>query len=164
MGKLLTLAQAKKARANLKAGRKKMVFTNGVFDLLHGGHRSMLEKSRKLGDALFVGLNSDSSVRCIKGPSRPVYGEKKRARMLCGLDSVDCVILFNDKTPMRLLSHLKPDIHVKGGDWKGKKLPEKKLVESWGGKVKIVNSGKSISTTKLIARMGKKNKMKKGAI
>ena len=153
MGKLLTLAQAKKVRAALKASKKTVVFTNGVFDLLHKGHESILKKSKKLGNALFVGLNSDASVKRIKGPSRPIFGEKIRARMLCSLPSVNYVVIFNERTPLRLLSSLKPDIHVKGGDWKGKALPERKLVESWGGKVRIVDSGKSISTTELIAKM-----------
>lgn len=156
MGKLLTITQAKKIRAKLKAAHKKAVFTNGVFDLLHAGHKSILKKSRKLGNALFVGLNSDSSVRSIKGPSRPIFRQKKRAAMLCNLPSVNYVLIFNERTPEKLLSSLKPDIHVKGGDWKGKKLPEKKLVESWGGRVKIVDSGKSVSTTKLIAKMKRK--------
>lgn len=159
MGRLLTLAQAKRIRAKLKASKKTVVFTNGVFDLLHEGHKSILKKSRKLGDVLILGLNSDSSARKIKGPSRPIFGEKKRASMLCALPSVDYVVIFSERTPEKLLSALKPDIHVKGSDWKGKKMPERRIVESYGGKVAIVSSGKSISTTELIAKM----KRKKGA-
>ncbi|MCX6772865.1 MAG: D-glycero-beta-D-manno-heptose 1-phosphate adenylyltransferase [Candidatus Micrarchaeota archaeon] len=156
MGKLLTLEQAKKIRANLKADGKIVVFTNGVFDLLHAGHTSILSKAKALGNILIVGMNSDQSVKAIKGESRPVMDENVRSDMLCALPPVDYVVIFSEKTPEKLLAALKPDIHVKGGDWEGKELPEQKLVESWGGKVKIVQSGESVSTTKLIEEMKRK--------
>ena len=155
MGKLLTIKAAKKIRAGLKAEGKAVVFTNGVFDLLHAGHTSILSKAKALGGILFVGMNSDSSVKAIKGPGRPIMDEKVRSEMLCALPSVDYVVIFSEKTPERLLSELQPDMHVKGGDWEGKSLPERKLVESWGGKVKIVQSGETVSTTKLIEKMKK---------
>jgi len=156
MGKILTLEQAKKICAGLKAEGKQVVFTNGVFDLLHAGHISLLSKAKALGIILFVGMNSDSSVKAIKGQERPIMDEHVRSGLLCSLPSVDYVVIFSEKTPEKVLSALKPDIHVKGGDWDGKRLPEQKLVESWGGKVKIVESGESISTTKLIAEMKRK--------
>lgn len=153
MGKLLTIAQAAKERESLKAQGKKVVFTNGVFDLLHAGHLSILEKARALGDVLIVGLNSDASVKAIKGEGRPIMDEHVRAEMLCALKFVDFVVIFAERTPEKLLAQIKPDIHVKGGDWKGKVMPEKKLVESYGGRVEIVESNQSVSTTELIKKM-----------
>lgn len=105
------------------------VFTNGCFDVLHPGHVQYLEKSRELGDLLVIGLNSDSSIKSIKGPKRPILEEDARAFMLASLSCVDYVVLFEEDTPTRLLSELKPNILVKGADWEGKKLPGSESVD-----------------------------------
>lgn len=104
----------------LKKKRKRIVFTNGCFDVIHFGHVKYLEDAREKGDTLIVGLNSDESVKKIKGPGRPVIGERDRARVIAALEAVDYVTLFNEKTPLELIKYLSPDILVKGGDW-GKK-------------------------------------------
>ena len=117
MKKILDRKGVKKISAKLRAEGKKIVFTNGCFDILHAGHVRYLKQARKLGDALIVGLNSDRSVSTIK-PGRPVNSEKNRAEVLAALAAVDYVVVFSEKTPYNLIKTLKPDILVKGGDWK----------------------------------------------
>ena len=117
MKKILDRKSVKKISANLRAEGKKIVFTNGCFDILHAGHVRYLKQARKLGDALIVGLNSDRSVSAIK-PGRPVNSEKNRAEVLAALAAVDYVVVFSEKTPYNLIKTLKPDVLVKGGDWK----------------------------------------------
>ena len=127
--------------------RKKIVFTNGCFDLLHVGHIRCLQAAKSFGDILIVGLNSDKSVRRIKGKDRPFVCQEERAEMLSALDCVDYVVLFDEKSPLQLIRKIRPDIHVKGGDWSADRLPETSVVEQYGGVVKIVPlvEGKSTS-------------------
>lgn len=131
----------------------RVVFTNGCFDLLHPGHVSYLRAARSLGDALVVGLNSDASVRKLKGPSRPVVSEKDRAIMLEALESVDAVVLFAEDTPVRLMRELKPAVYVKGGDYRIEDLPEAKVAAEIGAEVKILPFEEGYSTSALIEKI-----------
>ena len=138
----------------LQRGGKSVVFTNGCFDLLHVGHIKYLKAARALGDALVVALNSDASVRRLKGPDRPLIEERQRAELIAALESVDYVTLFDEDTPVELLSRLRPDVFVKGGDYTEETLPEAPVVRSYGGRVEIVALyGGGISTTRLIERI-----------
>lgn len=131
-----------------------LVFTNGVFDLMHPGHVTYLEDARALGAALFVGMNSDASVRLLeKGSDRPICAEGDRAIMLAALQSVDFVCSFDERTPLALLEQVKPDIYVKGGDYDVDSLPEAPLVRSWGGSVRTLTFIDGYSTTRLLARI-----------
>ena len=132
---------------------KKVVFTNGCFDILHIGHISYLENAKKQGDILIVGVNSDASTKRLKGPTRPINNEKDRANMLSALKSVDYTVIFEEDTPEDLISYLKPSIHVKGGDYKKDDLPETKIVEAYGGKVIILNFVEGKSTTNIINKI-----------
>lgn len=131
----------------------KIVFTNGCFDLLHVGHVRILQEARRLGDVLVVGLNSDSSVRALKGEGRPIVPENERAEILAAMECTDYVVIFHELTPERLLARLKPDIHVKGGDYVGKLMPEREIIEGYGGKVVLVPLVSGHSTTRLLARV-----------
>lgn len=134
-----------------RTGRS-LVFTNGVFDILHVGHLSLLETARGLGDMLIVGINSDAGVRALaKGPNRPINTEQDRARMLLALRCVDGVVVFDEPTPKRLIATLRPEVHVKGGDYRAEDLPEAAIVHSYGGRVVIVPYVEGFSTTRLIA-------------
>ncbi len=130
-----------------------LVFTNGCFDLLHPGHVSYLRTARSLGDALVVGLNSDASVRKLKGPSRPVVSEADRAMVLDALESVDAVVIFDEDTPVRLLRELKPAIYVKGGDYRVEDLPEAEVAAKIGAEVKVLSFETGYSTTALIEKI-----------
>lgn len=149
----MTLNHALVARSALQQAGKTLVFTNGHFDLLHVGHLDYLEKARALGDALFVGLNGDSSSLLLKGTGRPIVPALERARLLAGLRAVDGVIIFEDATAEGLLSALRPEIYVKGGDYQHKPLPERSLVEAYGGQVVLIDYLPNHSTTALIARI-----------
>lgn len=131
----------------------RMVFTNGCFDLLHPGHISYLRAARSLGDALVVGLNSDASVRKLKGPSRPIVCQGDRALMLEALESVDAVVIFNEDTPVRLMRELRPSVYVKGGDYRIEDLPEAEVAAEIGAEVKILPFEPGYSTTALIERI-----------
>jgi rfaE bifunctional protein nucleotidyltransferase chain/domain len=146
----------------------KIVFTNGIFDLLHIGHLQYLEAARGLGDLLIVGLNSDSSARQIKGPKRPLIPQAERAALLLGLRPVDYVTIFDDLTAERLVAALQPDLYVKGGDYTlsepassgtssgsqpPKALPEARIVQSYGGHIELINYLAGHSTTELIERI-----------
>lgn len=147
-GKVLSRpAAARWRRAMAKAG-KRVVFTNGCFDILHAGHVLLLDKARSFGDSLVVGLNSDASVRRLKGPSRPVNCQQDRALVLSGLASVDKVVVFGEPTPRELLSVLKPDVLVKGADYR----PDEVAGREFAGRVALVPLLKGRSTTKLIKR------------
>ncbi len=132
---------------------KKVVFTNGVFDVLHSGHVSLLEQAAAFGDFLVVGLNDDASVTRLKGPSRPVNKQDDRARVLGALAAVGAVVLFSEDTPVEVIKALKPDVHVKGGDYKKEKMPETAVVEGYGGRVELVKLVVWKSTTGTIAKM-----------
>lgn len=132
---------------------KKIVFTNGCFDILHVGHISYLENAKKQGDILIVGVNSDASTKRLKGPTRPVNNQNDRACMLSALKAVDYTVIFDEDTPEDLIAYLKPSIHVKGGDYKKEDLPETKIVEAYGGKVVILNFIDGKSTTNIINKI-----------
>lgn len=134
----------------LKTEGKVVVTTNGCFDVLHLGHLRYLQAARQLGDLLVVAVNSDSSVRQLKGENRPLVPEDERAEMLAGLECVDYVVIFPESTPIELLSELKPSIHVKGGDYKLEQLVEREVVEKNGGKVIVGLNVPGKSTTNLI--------------
>jgi len=153
MGELLTIEKLATIREMLREQRKKVVFTNGVFDLMHVGHVRFLKKAKSHGDVLIVGINSDESVKKIKGPLRPIVAQKYRAEVLCALSCVDYVVIFEESTPENTIAALQPDIHVKGGDWKADKLPETGLVRSYGGRVVIEDSESEITTTSLIKKI-----------
>ena len=126
------------------------MFTNGVFDLLHPGHVDVLLGARRQGDALIVALNSDDSVRRLKGPSRPVRGEVERAYVLAAFEMVDCVVLFDQDTPLELIERLRPDVLVKGGDYAEDTIVGASEVRSWGGSVVVVPLTPGQSTTNII--------------
>lgn len=132
---------------------KKVVFTNGCFDILHVGHLRYLEEAKMFGDILVIGVNSDASVKRLKGDKRPIVPEDERAEMLLGLKCVDYVVIFEEDTPVELLGDIKPDIHVKGGDYTKDRLPEAEIVEKNGGKVEIVSLIKGKSTTNIVKKI-----------
>ena len=142
--KLASILQQAKSKGSV------VVTTNGCFDVLHLGHLRYLQAARQLGDLLAVAVNSDSSVRELKGENRPLVPERERAEMLAGLACVDYVVIFSELTPISLLSELKPNIHVKGGDYKLEELIERDVVEANGGKVIVGLNVPGKSTTNLI--------------
>jgi rfaE bifunctional protein nucleotidyltransferase chain/domain len=148
--KLLPLESLESVVAALKASGKTVVFANGCFDLLHVGHIRYLQSARELGDALVVGLNSDESVRQLKGPQRPLMPEDERAEILAALACVDYVVLFQELTVETLLRVLKPDIQCKGTDYTEETVPEREVVRSYGGRVAIAGDPKDHSTRDLI--------------
>jgi len=129
-----------------------IVFTNGCFDILHAGHFRILRYARSLGDLLVVGVNSDASVRALKGPNRPVVPEADRAAALCALDSVDVVIIYDEPDPIETIRAVRPAIHVKGGDYDPARMPETAVVEGQGGKVVIMPRVEERSTTTYVQR------------
>jgi D-beta-D-heptose 7-phosphate kinase/D-beta-D-heptose 1-phosphate adenosyltransferase len=150
---LYGLNQAMRLREALRAGHGKLVFTNGHFDLLHVGHLDYLEKARALGDALILGLNGDGSTEQLKGTGRPIVPAIERARLLAALRPVDAVVIFDDPTAEALIGKLQPEIYVKGGDYAHKHLPERALVESYGGRVVLIDYLPGHSTTALIQKI-----------
>ena len=151
--KIVTLKKLIQIVNKLKKQNKKIVTTNGVFDILHLGHINYLEEARKLGDALIVGVNTDASVKRNKGDKRPINDENSRIGVLAGLASVDYVFLFNEKNPKKWVEKIKPDIHVKAGDYKMHQIIEKDAVEENGGKVIIAKMQNGYSTTGLINKI-----------
>ena len=150
---VFTLKEAKKHSVMLRKNGKKIVFTNGCFDILHAGHVHYLEQAKELGDELVVGLNSDSSVKTLKGPSRPINNLEQRAKVLSSLKCVDRIVSFADETPIKLIKEIKPDVLVKGGDYKVKDVVGHKEVRSWGGEVKIIPLVPGLSTTNIIKKL-----------
>ncbi len=144
-------AAARFGRAN-RAGRR-VVFTNGCFDLLHPGHLHTLEQARALGDVLVVGINSDDSVRRLKGDGRPITPERERAEILAALECVDAVVIFEDPTPQSLIATLLPDVLVKGGDWPGDQIVGREEVEAAGGRVVSVPVLAGYSTTDILRKV-----------
>lgn len=136
-----------------KRNGKRVVFTNGCFDLLHPGHLKSLEKARALGDFLIVGLNSDESVRTLKGPGRPVIPAEERAEILASLECVDAVMIFDELTPQKVIAALLPDILVKGGDWPGNQIVGREEVEAAGGKVVLVDVAPGYSTSDILKKI-----------
>ena len=150
---LLTVAEAAGRLAALQAAGKRVVFTNGVFDLLHPGHVRYLESARQFGDALFVGLNGDRSVCANKGPDRPIVPELERAEILSALTCVDAVVLFDEPTPHALIAALGPDVLVKGADWAEDAIVGRDIVESRGGQVVRVRVEPGYSTSALVQKI-----------
>ena len=150
---ILSKETAAKLIEELKLQGKKVVFTNGCFDILHVGHLRYLNEAKKQGDILIVGVNSDSSVRQLKGEGRPINNEIDRAEMLSGLKAVDFTVIFEELTPIETLEKLKPSIHVKGGDYNKNKLPETATVEKNGGEVRILSFVEGESTTNIVKKI-----------
>ena len=132
---------------------RKIVFTNGCFDILHAGHVRYLKKAKSLGDMLVLGLNSDSSVRNIKGKGRPIVNQKDRAEVVSSLSPVDYVVIFKEPTPIKLIEAIKPDILVKGADWKRGEIIGENFMKSYGGKVARIRLFEGRSTTDIIKRI-----------
>jgi len=141
----------------LRAIGKKIVFTNGCFDIIHTGHTRYLRKAKSLGDILIVAVNSDASVRSIKGVNRPINSEADRMETLSALESVDFVVLFQELDPERVISEIQPDVLVKGGDWPIDKIVGRDIVEARGGKVISVGYIEGASTTEIIEKILKKH-------
>jgi D-beta-D-heptose 7-phosphate kinase/D-beta-D-heptose 1-phosphate adenosyltransferase len=153
MSKITPRNELKATVDRLKREGKKVVFTNGCFDILHAGHTRYLREARKLGDVLILALNSDSSVRAIKGPMRPIVPEAERAEVVASLDSVDFVTVFDELTPLELIEFLQPDVIVKGGDWAEKDIVGAEAVRKWGGRVAIMPVIEGASTTNIIDKV-----------
>jgi D-beta-D-heptose 7-phosphate kinase/D-beta-D-heptose 1-phosphate adenosyltransferase len=146
-GKIRDWSAAERWRASQ---RGRVVFTNGVFDLLHPGHVDVLLGARRQGDALIVGVNGDDSVRRLKGPTRPVRTESERAYVLAAIEAVDCVVVFDQDTPLELIGRLRPDVLVKGGDYSEASIVGAAQVRGWGGSVVVVPLTAGQSTTNII--------------
>jgi rfaE bifunctional protein nucleotidyltransferase chain/domain len=153
MGRPLTLEALVRIRRRLRREGKTVVFTNGTFDILHRGHVEYLAAARAMGDVLVVGLNSDASIRRIKGPSRPINRQADRAAVLCALRSVDVVCIFGANTPRRLIERILPDVLVKGADWDVNAVVGKDVVEKHGGCVRLVRLTAGRSTTAVIRKV-----------
>jgi D-beta-D-heptose 7-phosphate kinase/D-beta-D-heptose 1-phosphate adenosyltransferase len=151
--KIISLKQAKALRIGLRRRKKKMVFTNGCFDILHVGHVRYLQAAKRAGHVLLVGLNSDSSVRRLKGKERPLNHERARAAVLAALECVDYVVTFGEDTPERLIRELLPDVLVKGSDWKRGTIVGEDIVEGNGGTVRRIKLEKGFSTTGIIEKI-----------
>jgi len=151
--KIIPLQRLKRKIRRLKQEGKRIVFTNGCFDILHYGHVKYLQDAARIGDYLVVAVNSDSSVRKIKGNSRPVIAQGDRMRTLAGLGCVDFVVLFNKDNPLRLIKEIKPDFLIKGSDWNKKSIVGADFVKSYGGSVLTVSLVKGRSTSALIKKI-----------
>ncbi len=151
--KIYTLQELDEKLKTWRAQGQKIVFTNGCFDLLHLGHVDYLEKARQLGDKLVLGLNTDNSISRIKGPNRPLQDEVSRARVMASLLFVDAVVLFNDDTPLELITAVQPDILVKGDDYTVEQIVGHEVVKARGGEVKTVPLVKGYSTTNIVNKI-----------
>ena len=151
--KIKDLHDANKEIKQLKVEGKKIVFTNGCFDILHPGHTRYLYAARELGDYLIVAINSDSSVKAIKGPDRPVIPQDQRAEILAAMECVDGVIIFYEDDPLEVIKYLMPDILVKGGDWNEQDIVGADIVKGAGGEVKRISFFNGFSTSEIIKRI-----------
>ena len=156
MNVIVNLDELKKIRQKLKSENKKVVFTNGVFDLIHSGHVDYLVKAKQLGNVLIVGMNSDASVKRIKGDKRPILKEDERAFIISNIKPVDYVVLFEEDTPEKLINEIVPDVLVKGADWPIDKIVGKDVVENSGGEVKTIEFVNHQSTSKIIELISKR--------
>lgn len=134
-------------------GKKTVAFTNGCFDIIHAGHVSYLKKAKSMTDILIVGLNSDGSIKRIKGKERPINNQIDRALVLGSLESVDYVVIFNEDTPQKLIEAIRPDILIKGADWKGKEIAGSDFVKGYGGRCEFVEFLDNRSTTNIVQRI-----------
>jgi rfaE bifunctional protein nucleotidyltransferase chain/domain len=155
--KILSISDALEKMTQLKSQGKNIVFSNGCFDILHAGHVDYLEKAREKGDFLVVGLNTDASVKRIKGEDRPINPENSRARVLAGLGFTDMVILFDEDTPIELIKAIRPDILVKGKDYDISNIVGADIVLGYGGKVETIELTKGLSTSNVIDKIKKNN-------
>jgi len=153
MQKILSRKELRTALDGLRSNGKKIVFTNGCFDILHVGHVQYLQEAKKLGDILVLGLNSDSSVRTLKGEKRPLVPEDERAIVLAALESVDFVTIFDESTPLELIEYLQPDFLVKGGDWAVEEIAGAEAIKKWGGRVVIAPLTEGRSTTNVVEKI-----------
>lgn len=144
------------ARAWRSSLRGRLVFTNGVFDLIHPGHIDVLNSARALGEALVVGVNSDASVKRLKGSGRPVRNEADRAYVLAGMEAVDCVVLFEEDTPLDLVMALRPDVIAKGGDYKKDTIVGAQEVSGWGGETVVIPLTPGQSTTSIVEKLSER--------
>lgn len=151
--RILTRQELARVADDLRTAGQRIVVTNGCFDILHVGHVRVLDAARQLGDVLIVGLNSDESVRKLKGPTRPVNNELDRAEILANLRSVDFVTVFSEDTADELLKAIKPDIYAKGADYTVSSLPETKTVESFGGQIRLLELVPGKSTTNIVGKI-----------
>lgn len=151
--KIASLSSLKRKVGRLKQDGKRIVFTNGCFDILHYGHTKYLQDAKGKGDYLVVAVNSDSSIRNIKARNRPVVGQADRLRIVAALGCVDFVVLFKESNPLKVIKALKPDILVKGSDWNKKRIVGADFVESYGGKVETINLVKGRSTSAIIEKI-----------
>ena len=154
--KILTRTRAAQVLRRAQRRGERVVFTNGCFDLLHVGHVRSLEEARSHGDRLVVAINTDRSVRRLKGPGRPVVGARQRAEVLAGLACVDWVVLFGEETPLRVIRALRPDVLAKGGDWKLDQIVGREDVEGWGGRVVRLRQVPGVRTSAVVERMAKR--------
>lgn len=152
-GSVVDVEAAAAAAAAARRAGKVVVFTNGCFDLIHAGHLHCLVEARRAGDFLIVAVNSDASVRRLKGEGRPVLPGQERAELLAGLRAVDLVFLFDEDTPLESIERIRPDVLVKGGDWRPEDVVGRREVESWGGQVLIVPTRPGSSTSSLVDRI-----------
>lgn len=152
MNKIITKNEIENLVKDLKNQNKTIVLTNGCFDILHIGHAEYLKEAKKLGDKLFIGINSDSSVKQLKGENRPINNEMDRAKLLSYLEFVDYLVIFEEKTADTLIDLIKPDIYVKGGDYTKESLPEYPTIEKNNAQVAFINFVEGYSTTKIIEK------------
>ena len=151
--KILSMQALARRVAAAHASHRRVVFTNGCYDLIHAGHVQLLERAKSLGDLLIIGINSDRSVRGLKGSGRPVVAERDRARLLAALAAVDYVTIFDQPSPQQLIERLKPDVLVKGADWNAAQIVGKDVVQQRGGRVVRIPLRRGYSTTNLIKRI-----------
>jgi len=162
--KIVPLATLERELRQRERQGQRIVFTNGCFDILHAGHVQLLEDARSLGDVLVVGVNSDSSVRGLKGLSRPVNPQEQRCAVLASLESVDFVVVFAEPDPLQVIAALRPHVLVKGGDWASDKIIGREVVEAAGGRVVSIPLMEGISTTDIIKRITAKNQSQHGGV
>ena len=153
MNKILDRNTLRTKMEQLRKKGKKIAFTNGCFDILHVGHVRYLREAKKTADILILALNSDSSVRSIKGEKRPLVTENERAEMLAALEFIDFITIFEESTPLEIIKYLKPDVLIKGGDWPEEKVVGREEVKKWGGQVVIIPEIEGKSTTNIVERI-----------
>jgi len=155
--KILTVPALKRRLDALRRQRKRIVFTNGCFDLIHPGHLRYLRAAKRLGDVLVVALNSDASVRRLKGPSRPLVPQRDRCEVVAALEMVDYVTVFGEDTPYKLIEQLQPDVLVKGGDWTPDQIVGADVVRARGGTVRSLRFARGYSTSRLVKRINERS-------
>jgi len=156
MGKVVTQDEIVKIAEELKNKNKKIVTTNGCFDILHAGHVRYLAQAKALGDILILCLNSDNSVKRLKGPTRPLNNQDDRAEVIAALAAVDYVVVFDEDTPVNILGKIKPSFHAKGGDYTEETLPETPVIKAGGGEVRFISFVEGRSTTNIINKISEK--------